>query len=305
LGGFSFGGSVAFEMARQLEQRGETVSWLVLLDAYAPGSQALQSLGRLAWDGFLPQLIANLLIRQWGGSARLTTGSLPKNDPEAQIRIAARQVRSACNTPQTEEQIAAVMANAIRLATRNAELQEGYQPRPCHAIQRAVLFRNRRGFVGPDSDLALPSVVVDDKAPDHGWTQWLPAPPLIHEVDADHFSLGLEPAIGIVGRRLAELLRAGLQPSNGHPNGAERLRVFDVVKGHVLRILPDVPAAAVTPEVRLKDLGANSLDRIEVATCAMEDLDLDLPRTRLAGVDNLQSLVEVLVAALPKGGNGS
>jgi acyl carrier protein len=197
------------------------------------------------------------------------------------------------------------MANSIRLATRHAELQEAYQPQPCHAIQRAVLFRNRRGFVGRDSDLALPTVAVDDTAPDHGWTRWLPAAPLIHEVDADHFSLGLEPAIGIVGRRLAELFRGGPQASPGHRNGAERMRVFDVVKGHVMRILPDVPPAAVTPEVRLKDLGANSLDRIEVATCAMEELDVDLPRTRLAGVDNLQSLVEVLLAGLSKGGNGS
>jgi hypothetical protein len=37
----------------------------------------------------------------------------------------------------------------------------------------------------------------------------------------------------------------------------------------------------------------------------MEELDVDLPRTRLAGVDNLQSLVEVLLAGLSKGGNGS
>ncbi|HSU65471.1 MAG TPA: beta-ketoacyl synthase N-terminal-like domain-containing protein, partial [Tepidisphaeraceae bacterium] len=38
LGGYSFGGSVAFEMARQLESTGESTCLLALLDAYAPGA---------------------------------------------------------------------------------------------------------------------------------------------------------------------------------------------------------------------------------------------------------------------------
>jgi thioesterase domain-containing protein/acyl carrier protein len=38
LGGYSFGGLVAFEMARQLKEQGQEVSLLVLLDCYAPKS---------------------------------------------------------------------------------------------------------------------------------------------------------------------------------------------------------------------------------------------------------------------------
>jgi Thioesterase domains of type I polyketide synthases or non-ribosomal peptide synthetases len=40
LGGWSMGGVVAFEMARQLEAQGEMVALLVLIDARAPGHQA-------------------------------------------------------------------------------------------------------------------------------------------------------------------------------------------------------------------------------------------------------------------------
>jgi amino acid adenylation domain-containing protein len=38
LGGYSFGGLVAFEMAQQLQKQGQKVSLLALLDCYAPGS---------------------------------------------------------------------------------------------------------------------------------------------------------------------------------------------------------------------------------------------------------------------------
>jgi thioesterase domain-containing protein len=37
LGGYSFGGVVAFEMARQLQEQGEQVGILVVLDSCRPG----------------------------------------------------------------------------------------------------------------------------------------------------------------------------------------------------------------------------------------------------------------------------
>ena len=41
LGGWSFGGRVAFEMARQLEAAGQAVEPLVLIDAHAGGNEAI------------------------------------------------------------------------------------------------------------------------------------------------------------------------------------------------------------------------------------------------------------------------
>ena len=66
-----------------------------------------------------------------------------------------------------------------------------------------------------------------------------------------------------------------------------------------MQVLEQAVTGAGTLDARLKDLGANSLDRIEVATCAMEELSIDVPRTRLAGVDSLGSLVDALLGSLP------
>ena len=56
LGGHSFGGHVAYEMARILHERGETVEFVALLDTYAPGypvrgTPLQQNVGR--WASFL------------------------------------------------------------------------------------------------------------------------------------------------------------------------------------------------------------------------------------------------------------
>jgi amino acid adenylation domain-containing protein len=46
IGGYSFGGAVAFEMARQLRQHGEDVAFLALLDTYQRSARKGQSLAR-------------------------------------------------------------------------------------------------------------------------------------------------------------------------------------------------------------------------------------------------------------------
>ncbi|MFM2313466.1 MAG: hypothetical protein RLZZ04_2742 [Cyanobacteriota bacterium] len=52
LGGYSFGGLVAFEMAQQLQKHGQEVSLLALLDCYAPGSLKSLPLGNIVLQHF-------------------------------------------------------------------------------------------------------------------------------------------------------------------------------------------------------------------------------------------------------------
>ena len=80
-----------------------------------------------------------------------------------------------------------------------------------------------------------------------------------------------------------------------------REMVFQLVKAKVLEVLVDVDPAAVTPEVSLTELGANSVDRVEVSMAVLEELDLRIPRVELHGVSNLQGLVDILCRHLPGG----
>lgn len=76
--------------------------------------------------------------------------------------------------------------------------------------------------------------------------------------------------------------------------------IFEVVKASVLKVLPDVCAHDVTPDKSLVELGANSVDRVEVSMYSMEALNLKVPRIEFHGVRNLAGLVDVLQAHLSK-----
>lgn len=74
----------------------------------------------------------------------------------------------------------------------------------------------------------------------------------------------------------------------------ETERIFEVVKANVVKVLTGIDPATVTLERSLTELGANSVDRVEVVLYSAEDLDLDVPRAELHGARNLADLVAVL-----------
>lgn len=72
-------------------------------------------------------------------------------------------------------------------------------------------------------------------------------------------------------------------------------QVFNTVKKVTLDVLPFLSPADVTIEKSLKDLGANSIDRMDVVTQSMEALGIVVPMVAFGKVCNLRGLVDVLV----------
>jgi polyketide biosynthesis acyl carrier protein len=71
-------------------------------------------------------------------------------------------------------------------------------------------------------------------------------------------------------------------------------QVFEVVKAKIVEVMGDVPPARIRPEVSLTDLGANSLDRMEVVSLSMQALSLRFPVSELGKVSNIGELVDAL-----------
>ncbi|WP_432160383.1 phosphopantetheine-binding protein [Streptomyces sp. NRRL F-5630] len=61
----------------------------------------------------------------------------------------------------------------------------------------------------------------------------------------------------------------------GTDSGEER--VLAVLRRTTLEIVPEVEPASFTPERTLSDLGCNSIDRAEIVTLTMEELDIAVP----------------------------
>ena len=59
----------------------------------------------------------------------------------------------------------------------------------------------------------------------------------------------------------------------------DKEKIFDVVKANTLKVLPDLVADDVTNDKNLSDLGANSVDRVEVVIYSLEELSLKVIET--------------------------
>jgi len=72
--------------------------------------------------------------------------------------------------------------------------------------------------------------------------------------------------------------------------------IFEIVKRMTAEVLPDVPLEMITIDKQLKDLGANSIDRVEIVMLVIEELGIHLPVPELGSVRNLHDLVDRLYA---------
>lgn len=70
--------------------------------------------------------------------------------------------------------------------------------------------------------------------------------------------------------------------------------VFSVVKGEAAEVLPGTSAELITPHVTLSELGANSLDRMDIVVASQDSLGISVPAAAFAEVSSVRQLVDVL-----------
>lgn len=74
--------------------------------------------------------------------------------------------------------------------------------------------------------------------------------------------------------------------------------VLEVIGQHVREILPGLESHVFVDADRLIDLGANSVDRVEIITMVQETLSLSVARVELFGPKNIGELADLLLKKL-------
>ena len=76
---------------------------------------------------------------------------------------------------------------------------------------------------------------------------------------------------------------------------ASREEIVGVVKKHLMDNLEDLEEGDFDSSKSMKELGANSLDIVEVVSCTMRELKVKVPRAELGQLATIDALVDLLV----------
>ena len=73
-----------------------------------------------------------------------------------------------------------------------------------------------------------------------------------------------------------------------------RDQVVEVVQGHLVDTIEELEGVEIDPSKSMKDLGANSLDIVEIVSCSMRELKIKVPRSELNDLSDINGLVDML-----------
>ncbi|MET0405441.1 MAG: alpha/beta fold hydrolase, partial [Cystobacter sp.] len=195
LGGWSLGGTVAFEMARELRRRGQEVVLLVLLDSFAPGASR-ETPGD---DARLLAGFAADLARGAGREPVLSPESFAGLSFEEGVRVLWSRAREERWLPP--EMAWEEVRSRVAVARANLEAVARYSPEPQEG--RVVLLR------------AADARRDEAREPSHGWRGLVPSGLTIEDVPGDHHGVLRSPHVDELARRLERLLKEFLSATEG------------------------------------------------------------------------------------------
>ena len=73
-----------------------------------------------------------------------------------------------------------------------------------------------------------------------------------------------------------------------------RAEVEAVVKKHLMEVVDDLKEEDIDTSKSMKELGASSLDIVEVVSCSMRELKVKVPRSELSKLTDINDLVDLL-----------
>ncbi|MBI4587207.1 MAG: amino acid adenylation domain-containing protein [Candidatus Rokubacteria bacterium] len=201
LGGWSFGGIVAYEMARQLERRGHRVGVVALLDSWAPG------FGMTSRELDAAAMVA-LFARDLGGLAGkrlpISADDLRRLGADDQLKIVREQALRANILPPETGLLQ--LGQLLRVWTAN--MRAALSSEPGRSSSRVALFRASAGVPEASAE-GLPELLSD---PTLGWGRLVSQRLETYAVPGDHYTMLARPHVQVLAEQLRRCLaqvRAG------------------------------------------------------------------------------------------------
>jgi thioesterase domain-containing protein len=179
LGGASYGGVVAYEMAQQLTAAGKKVALTVLIDSPAPGSMPAKT-----------QDCAEILHYLLGDELALSLDELRDLDPAEQIDYVFQEARLADRVELLPPTLSVPM---FKTWMAHQEGMHSYQPQPYDG--RVVYFRATEKLKHNPLDMHLP------------WIDLVRLGIEIYPIQGNHLSMNSHPHVKVMAGHLQRILR--------------------------------------------------------------------------------------------------
>ena len=188
LGGYCIGGVIVFEMARRLQQTGEQIAALVLIDSFAP-------------DALSKEEFDDALALSWfGRDLGMPAGK--------RLSIPAEELRGL----RSEEAFEKVLATAKQEEVLPKETEASQLRRYFHcylANSVAAVTYEPRLYSGPITMLhARDEEDKYDLGSSLGWRPLIDGEIEVHEIPGDHATILFEPNVQVLAERLLQVLAA-------------------------------------------------------------------------------------------------
>jgi acyl transferase domain-containing protein/thioesterase domain-containing protein len=206
IGGYSYGGLVAYEMARQLSNQGEKVSSLIMFDSYPKTSEVIDAFYANYEPLFFNILMGNVFANTGKNpAAMITVDDLKGIEPRFQMAYVAKLAKERGGTLPVEE-----IHNYIRGAKEVSDYsEEGYKifnPLPYDGSD-VLYFKATKGYIGESQWNTKPVNLLGDYDYLEPWRRLIRKNFQVVEVPSDHYNILEEPSVLTVKKHLAELLQ--------------------------------------------------------------------------------------------------
>ena len=201
IGGWSFGGFVAFEMAQQLREKGETMGLLAIIDAPSPGNFVkITSID----DTALLLELARQRGHKAGKNGFVSARDLKGLTADEQFDYILNRMKEASLVPAD---IGVPWLRHYMQGYRTRELAaRNYKPRVY--TDHLTLFR--ASDIDPEASNTLRQTGVDFANPTFGWSELCTQPIEVHTVPGYHETIVLEPNVQILADKFKACLSAAL-----------------------------------------------------------------------------------------------
>jgi polyketide biosynthesis acyl carrier protein len=70
--------------------------------------------------------------------------------------------------------------------------------------------------------------------------------------------------------------------------------IFNIIVQHTCEVIPELESHSIVETDRLADLGANSMDRVDIVMMTLESLSLQIPLIELAKAKSIGEFTDLL-----------